>query len=136
MRIGELAKKANLSTSRIRFYEAKNVLPKAARGANGYREYPEAAVETLRVIVDAQRLGFSLTEIRRGLTQAAPHLPSRKAAIEALQCKLVDIDKHIREAKARRRAVVKLLTELTHGPGDRVDPRQGVTQSRKVIAAL
>ncbi len=113
MRIGELAKKSGLSTSRIRFYEAQMLLPKATRGENGYREYPEAAVTTLRIVVDAQRLGFSLSGIRDALTQAAPRLPSRKAMHEALQCKLVSIDQHIRDAKARRRKVVRLLDELS-----------------------
>ena len=32
MRIGELSKKAGISTSRIRFYERHEVLPKAIRG--------------------------------------------------------------------------------------------------------
>jgi DNA-binding transcriptional MerR regulator len=112
MRIGELAKKSNVSTSRIRFYEANKLLPKARRDGNGYREYPDVAVETLRIIVDAQRLGFSLNEIRYGLAEASPHRPSRKAIHEALQCKLVDIDQHIRDAKTRRREIVRLLKEF------------------------
>jgi DNA-binding transcriptional MerR regulator len=112
MRIGELAKKSSVSTSRIRFYEAQKLLPKPTRGTNGYREYPGAAVETLRIIVDSQRLGFSLSEIRSGLSESAPRLPSRKAMLEALQCKLIDLDAHISEAKSRRREVVRLLKEL------------------------
>ena len=112
MRIGELAKKSELSASRIRFYEARKVLPKATRGGNGYREYPDDAVATLRLIDGAQRLGFSLSEIREALTQAAPHRPSQKAMIAALRCKLVNIDQHILDAKARRREIVKLLEEL------------------------
>jgi len=112
MRIGELAKKSGLSASRIRFYEAQKVLPKPARGKNGYREYPDTAVTTLRLIDDAQRLGFSLGGIRDALTQAAPRLPSRKAMLEALECQLVSIDQHIQEAKSRRKKIVKLLAEL------------------------
>jgi DNA-binding transcriptional MerR regulator len=112
MRIGELAKKAELSTSRIRFYEAQALIPNARRSSNGYRQYPDEAVDLLRLIDGAQRLGFSLSEIRNGLTQAAPSLPSTRAMYKALQRKLVSIDQHIREAKARRKEIVKLIAEL------------------------
>jgi MerR family transcriptional regulator, copper efflux regulator len=50
MRIGELSRRTGISTSRIRFYEKRKVLPKAARGGNGYREYPDAAAKTLALI--------------------------------------------------------------------------------------
>src|ERR1700733_8746463 len=39
MRIGELSRRTGISTSRIRFYEKHNVLPKPTRNGNGYRTY-------------------------------------------------------------------------------------------------
>ncbi len=45
MRIGELSRRTGISTSRIRFYEKHEVLPKPIRGENGYREYPDTAVK-------------------------------------------------------------------------------------------
>jgi DNA-binding transcriptional MerR regulator len=65
MRIGELAKRTGVSTSRIRFYEKHDVVPKAIRGENGYRKYPDTAVKMLNLIDGAQRLGFSLREKSR-----------------------------------------------------------------------
>ena len=38
MKIGEIAKAAGVSTSRIRFYERKGIIPPGARGSNGYRD--------------------------------------------------------------------------------------------------
>jgi len=35
MKIGEIAKRAGVSASRIRFYEAQGILPPAPRGAGG-----------------------------------------------------------------------------------------------------
>ena len=64
MRIGELSRRTGISTSRIRFYEKHDVLPKPIRDGNGYRAYPDTAVKILSLIDDAQRLGFSLSEIR------------------------------------------------------------------------
>ena len=115
MRIGELAKRTGISTSRIRFYESHEVLPKAMRGKNGYREYPDAAMKVLSLIDNAQRLGFSLSEIRAGLSEAAPDFPSRAAMVKALRNKLASIDQHMKDVRARRREIVELLQELGDG---------------------
>ena len=112
MRIGELSRRTGISTSRIRFYEKHAVLPKPIRGENGYREYPDRAAKMLRLINDAQRLGFSLNEIRAGLSEAAPNFPSRVAMVKALRSKLENVDQHIKEVRARRRQIVKLLKEM------------------------
>jgi MerR family copper efflux transcriptional regulator len=112
MRIGELSRRTGISTSRIRFYEKHEVLPKPIRDGNGYRAYPDTAVKILSLIDDAQRLGFSLSEIRASLSEAAPHFPSRAAMVKALRGKLEHIDQHIKDVRARRRQIVKLLKEM------------------------
>jgi DNA-binding transcriptional MerR regulator len=111
MRIGELSRRTGIATSRIRFYEKHDVLPKPSRDANGYRTYPDTAVKILSLIDDAQRLGFSLNEIRAGLSEAAPNLPSHAAMAKALRSKLAHIDQHIKDVRARRRQIVKLLKD-------------------------
>ena len=50
MRTGELAKRAGVGTSAVRFYEARGLLPKATRLANGYRDYGEQDLHLLRFI--------------------------------------------------------------------------------------
>jgi MerR family copper efflux transcriptional regulator len=91
---------------------AHDVLPKTGRGENGYREYPETAVKLLKLIDEAQRLGFSLSEIRSGLGEAAPYLPSHAAMVKALRAKLDMIDQHLKDVRARCRQIVRLLEEL------------------------
>ncbi len=112
MRIGELAKRTGISTSRIRFYERRQVLPKPIRGENGYREYPDRAVKMLGLLDDAQRLGFSLSEIRAGLSDTAPDFPSRAAMVKALRGKLQSLDQHMKDVRARRREIVRLIKEI------------------------
>lgn len=63
MKIGELAKKTGIAAHTIRFYESKGLLPKAKRGANGYRLYGQDASERLTLIQFSQRMGFTLEEI-------------------------------------------------------------------------
>ncbi|MEO0376447.1 MAG: MerR family transcriptional regulator, partial [Cyanobacteria bacterium P01_A01_bin.17] len=64
MKIGELAKRTDLSIDTIRFYEKKGLLdPKhVQRRANNYRNYTEEAVGRLKLVREAKRLGFSLSE--------------------------------------------------------------------------
>src|ERR1700735_4329735 len=112
MRIGELSRKTGISTSRIRFYEKHALLPKAIRDGNGYRAYPDTAVKILGLIDGAQRLRVSLSEIGAALREAAPNFPSRSAMVKALRGKLDHIDQHIKEVRARRRQIVKLLGEM------------------------
>ena len=97
MLIGEIAKLTGLSASRIRFYEASGLIA-AQRQANGYRDYPAEAEQTLAVIACAQQSGFSLEEIRRLLpdpvAKSWPHdellaaLRAKVGEIEAMQARL------------------------------------------------
>ncbi len=52
-----------MSTSRIRYYEARGVLPNPERTA-GQRRYSEDVFRRLAIIDAAQRVGFTLEEIR------------------------------------------------------------------------
>ena len=112
IRIGELSRTTGVPASRLRFYERRGVLPKAMRSGNGYRDYPDTAVKTLKLIDAAQQLGFSLNEIRDALSEAAPDFPSRAAMAKALRGKLESIERHITEVHARRRRLTKLLEDL------------------------
>lgn len=62
-RSGSLAKAVRVSADTIRHYERLGVLPRAARTESGYRVYPATAVERVRVVRNALRLGFSLPEL-------------------------------------------------------------------------
>ncbi|MEW7009728.1 MerR family transcriptional regulator [Lentilitoribacter sp. EG35] len=65
LRIGELAKRANISRDTIRFYE-KNGLISSEQGdeaSNNYREYSENALLTLELIAQAKAAGFTLAEL-------------------------------------------------------------------------
>lgn len=116
MRIGELARRSGLSASRIRFYEARSLVPPSARQDNGYRDYSEQVVSTLQFIAGAQRLGFSLSEIRRGLSPTDRAIPSGSEMVVALRKKLAEVEAHIREAKARRNEILAAIDELDNCP--------------------
>jgi DNA-binding transcriptional MerR regulator len=115
MRIGEVARRTELSASRIRFYEARGLLPEAERSDNGYREYPDSVVATLCLIRDSQTLGFSLSEIKAGLSQAGANPPSKHDMREALRRKLISLDQHLELVELRRRRILELIEEFDEG---------------------
>lgn len=62
--IGKLAKLVGLRTSALRYYEAEGLLVPNGRSDSGYRLYKPEAAQRLHLIQRAQRLGFSLVDIR------------------------------------------------------------------------
>jgi MerR family redox-sensitive transcriptional activator SoxR len=64
--IGDLAARTGLSVSAIRFYEARGLVS-ALRNAGGQRRFVRSDIRRLSFIQVAQRLGFTLPEIRTHL---------------------------------------------------------------------
>jgi len=58
MRISELARRAGVTPSAVRWYEQEGVLPAPDREDNGYRDYAEADLARLRLVVSLRRLGL------------------------------------------------------------------------------
>ncbi|NPT59867.1 MerR family transcriptional regulator [Paraburkholderia elongata] len=90
MKIGELAARTGMTTSAIRFYEQSGLLPHAGRGPNGYRIYDDAAAERLRQIQLAQRLGFSLEEMRATAEEMKGF--AKEGLLERIDQRLREID--------------------------------------------
>ena len=62
MRIGELARLAGTTPKAIRLYEALGLLGAVAR-VGSYRQYGESDLDRVRLIRQAQALGFRLSEL-------------------------------------------------------------------------
>lgn len=65
MKIGELAKATETDVETLRYYERIGLLAPPVRQANGYRSYPEQAVQQVRFIRHCRELGISLAEIEQ-----------------------------------------------------------------------
>lgn len=63
LRSAELARLAGVSADTLRHYERKGVLTRPRRAGNGYREYPAAALERVRLVRRALAVGFTLDEL-------------------------------------------------------------------------
>lgn len=65
MKINEVEALVGITKKNIRFYEAEGLLAPRRNSENGYRDYGEAEVETLRRIKLLRKLGVPLEEIRK-----------------------------------------------------------------------
>ncbi len=61
--IGQLAKKANVKLSTIRYYERCGLIDKPKRALSGYRLYSDDFIMRIHFITKAKQLGFTLEEV-------------------------------------------------------------------------
>src|SRR5215208_259667 len=99
MRIGEVAHRAGVKTSLLRYYEAVGLLPEPAR-VSGQRRYDETVLRRLAVIDVAQRAGLSLDEIRELVEHG--NEPMSERLRELAQRRLPEIDALIDRARRVR----------------------------------
>jgi MerR family redox-sensitive transcriptional activator SoxR len=105
--IGEVAERAGMSTSRIRYYEARGLLPEPERAA-GKRRYTEEVFRRLAIIDAAQRVGFTLEEIRDLL--GSRDQPAHERLRQLAMLKLPELDDLITRATSVRR-VLKMCSK-------------------------
>lgn len=65
MRIGQLAREANVDVQTIRYYEREALLAPPARTSSGYRAYGREHLRGLKFIRHCRSLDMPLAEIRR-----------------------------------------------------------------------
>jgi DNA-binding transcriptional MerR regulator len=71
LRVSELAGRAGVAPSTVRFYERAGLLSPPRRASNGYRVFDESALDELAFISRAKGIGMSLEDIA-GLLAAWP----------------------------------------------------------------
>jgi DNA-binding transcriptional MerR regulator len=100
--IGEVAAKAGVRTSAIRYYEDVGVLPTPER-VGGQRRYAVDVLRRLAIVDVAQRAGFTLDEIRELLGGASGGGPARDSVRALAERKLPEIQALIERAHAVER---------------------------------
>jgi DNA-binding transcriptional MerR regulator len=118
VRIGELAQRIGVSTDTVRFYERAGWLPRPERRANDYREYAEADVEHLRLLIDLRRLelpledaariaawchaghcGDTTAELPALIARQRSEIAERMAGLRALDTRLEALQRHLARAR-------------------------------------
>ena len=99
--IGELARRAGVTASAMRYYEELGLLPAPAR-VSGQRRYPESAARLVAAILLYSDAGFTLAEQKALMATRASTPGDRR---QLMQRKLVELDEQIARAQAAREAI-------------------------------
>jgi MerR family redox-sensitive transcriptional activator SoxR len=99
--IGEVADRAGIAVSAIRYYERNGLLPEAER-VSGQRRFTEETVQRLGIIDIAKQAGFSLDEVGILLTSIDEGAPAHEQLQALAERKLPEVDALIERAQAMR----------------------------------
>jgi MerR family copper efflux transcriptional regulator len=124
MRIGELARRAGVTTRTVRYYEGLGLLTSRREGG-GHRQYEEQALRRLEKIDWLKRMGLTLEEIREVIPlYFGDHTGARgrKKMIALLERRLAQTEERIEGLVAHRdelRAAIGRLREKVAEPAVR-----------------
>jgi MerR family redox-sensitive transcriptional activator SoxR len=104
--IGEVARRAGLKTSAIRYYETIGLLPKAQR-IDGQRRYKAGVLNCLEVIDVAKRAGFRMDEIRHLFHGFGEGIPAFRRWQLLARRKMTEMDDLIASARKMKRLLKK-----------------------------
>lgn len=119
MNIAEAERRTGLSRANIRFYEKEGLLT-PTRGENGYRDYTEDNVQTLRKIMLLRRLRLSVPDIRAIEC-------GEKALPEAAEQQLGVLQSDIRESEQAYAMCRAICSDRADWNGLDVDRYQSIT---------
>ena len=130
MKIGEVAIELGVSADTLRYYEKIKLLPTVYRNEGGIRCYQEKDLSRVRFIKRAQKMGFSLQEIKQLLTfRENPQQAKPKVQALAHQ-KLSEIEEHLAELTTLRNEL-QLLTNLCGASPDGCPILESIDEGKK-----
>lgn len=119
MRIGELARQAEVTTRAIRHYERIGVLPVAERTESGYRDYGEEALPRLAFVRSSQAVGLTLGEIREVIAFRDRGESPCAHVLDLLERRTSDLSRRITEMRSLRSDLETLVARArTLNPAD------------------
>jgi Hg(II)-responsive transcriptional regulator len=122
VRTSELAERAAVNPQTVRYYERRGLLSQPARSRGGYRVYPAEAVQRVRFIRRAQKLGFTLAEVEMLLHLAEGGPDSCEKARGLATEKITDLERRIADLQALQTGLARLVATCELPQGQRECP--------------
>ena len=107
--IGRLARRAEVATSTVRYYERIRLLTPPRRTESNYRLYADDTVERLRFIRAAQVAGLTLADIRTLLSYRDGETAPCSEVQTLLESRLTQVEDRLRELRHVRRVLSSFL---------------------------
>jgi DNA-binding transcriptional MerR regulator len=121
--VSDLAAQAGLTAATARYYEQLGLLPAPVRTAAGYRTYDDEALNRLRFIKGAQRVGLRLREIGELLAIRDRGLCPCGHTAELLRQRMTEIDQEAARLGEVRTELARMLAQYPDQPHQ--DPTSG-----------
>jgi DNA-binding transcriptional MerR regulator len=115
MKIGQIAKEAQLNIQTLRYYDRIGMVKPDSRDRSGYRSYSPGAIKRLEFIKKGQKLGFSLTEIKELLSLRGNSVSGRILARKKASDKLEVIRKRVADLRALEKTLQGLIKHCARG---------------------
>ena len=110
--VAELAAAVGVPPDTVRYYERAGLLPPPRRTPAGYRSYDDGAVDRMRFIQGAQRLGLRLADIRALLEIRDTGTCPCEPAGDLLRRRLGEVDAEIARLAALRTEMAAMAEAL------------------------
>ncbi len=108
LRAGQVAAAAGVNRETLRYYERRGLLDVHDRSPGGHRLYDGQAVVTLRVIMAAQRLGFTLDEVA-DLLEAGQRRGRNQRLQTRAQLKLIEVEERLADLNTIRDSLIAAI---------------------------
>lgn len=105
--IGEVASRAGVATSTLRYYESIGLLTPAER-VNGRRRYAEEALDRLMLISAAQAVGFTLAEVGALFDSFPARTPLSTRWRQLARAKRIELDRRVEQINRMRELLAHL----------------------------
>jgi DNA-binding transcriptional MerR regulator len=122
LRIGELAKRLDLNTQTIRYYERIGLLPEPDRTSVGYRIYGEKDERRLGFIKRARSVGLTLEEIKEVLGFCDRGEPPCPYVTEIITRHAEEVERRIAELTKFKRELDRLHERAKERPSHSFKP--------------
>ncbi|MBI4603498.1 MAG: MerR family transcriptional regulator [Planctomycetes bacterium] len=109
--IGELAARAQVPVSTVRYYERRGLLRPRGRSLGNYRLFGEPELERLRFIKAAQATGLTLEDAAALLDLRAGKLAPCPEVQDLLEARLSEVEGRLKDLR-RLRAVIRSALEM------------------------
>jgi len=109
MQVTELSRLLKISPDTIRYYTRIGFLTPEKNPGNGYKEYGDADIGRLRFIVNAKKLGFSLSDIEQIIAEAKKGKAACPLVRQLIEQRLSETAQHFEDIRALRNRMNKAV---------------------------
>jgi len=117
--ISQLASAAGIPTTTLRYYERVGLIEPEARSAGNYRLYTDESLRKVKFVRAAQRIGFTLDDIKELLAAEEGQVPRCCDVQPLLRERLDDVEQRLRDLRDVKRVLQSALRKCQLGrPND------------------